>query len=533
MTTIVNPILPGFNPDPSIIRVDNAYYVATSTFEWFPGVAIYKSFDLKHWQLTSYPLTRTSQLNMLGNPDSCGIFAPCLSYNEGRFYLVYTDVKNLSGRFWDSNNYLVTTTNIEKEWSEPIYLNSRGIDPSLFHCKTGEKWIVSMEMSYKNGGKAGFPKWNGIIIQEFDAVKQKLVGKCHKIFTGSSLGTTEGPHIYQKDDWFYLITAEGGTFYNHGVTISRSKNLFGPYEVDPIGQMMTSRYDCQLPLQRVGHADIIETSEGEWFMVHLCGRPIPSRGRSPMGRETAIQKVIWSDDGWLRLVNGKTTPELVIQTNLKEKPWGSTVSRDHFDTEKLSLCYQTLRIPLSDDVCSLTQRQGWLRLYGRESLSSHHNQSLIARRQTDFCYTAQTYIDFKPTDFQQLAGLVCFYDTTNYIYCYISTNDAGKRNINIMINDLNRFTFPINDGIVLNGDQPVHIRVSVKYDSAFFYYSFDEVKWYPVGSYVEYSKLSDEYFKERSIERFTGTFIGICCQDFTGENCYADFDYFEYLPTTI
>lgn len=530
MTTIINPILPGFNPDPSIIKVEDAYYIATSTFEWFPGVAIYKSFDLKNWQLVTYPLTRTSQLNMLGNPNSGGIYAPCLSYDNGIFYLIYTDVKNLSGRFWDSNNYLVTTTDIEKEWSEPIYLNSRGIDPSLFHADDGKKWLVGMELSYKDGGKAGFPKWNGIIIQQFDIKNNKLIGECRKIFIGSKLGTTEGAHLYQKDGWFYLITAEGGTFYNHGVTVARSKDLFGPYEIDPIGQMMSSRYDCRIPLQRVGHADIIETSSGEWFMVHLCGRPLPSRGRSPMGRETAIQKVIWTEDGWLRLANGKTTPELTVETDLPESPWPRMPFKDDFNSNTLPLHYQTLRIPLKNDGYTLDARNGWLRLYGRESLSSHHHQSLIARRQTNFCYIAQTAIDFKPTSFQQLAGLVCYYDTTNYIYCYISLNDNGERHVNIMINDLNRFSFPINDGIVINDNEIVFLRVSVQYDAAYFYYSYNEIEWYSIGDYIEYSKLSDEYFKERTIERFTGTFVGISCQDFTGENCHADFDYFSYTP---
>ncbi|SQI39176.1 Beta-xylosidase [Serratia plymuthica] len=157
MTVIKNPILPGFNPDPSIIYANHAYYIVTSTFEWFPGICLYKSFDLKNWKLISYPLSRVSQLDMKGNPDSGGIYAPCLSVDKGQFYLVYTDVKNLTGRFWDANNFIVTTSDIEGEWSEPTYLNSRGIDPSLFHKSDGTKWLVSMEMSYRDGGKPGFP----------------------------------------------------------------------------------------------------------------------------------------------------------------------------------------------------------------------------------------------------------------------------------------------------------------------------------------------------------------------------------------
>nr|WP_314418806.1 glycoside hydrolase family 43 protein [uncultured Erwinia sp.] len=530
MTTIINPVLPGFNPDPSIIFANNAYYIAASTFEWFPGVSLYKSYDLKNWRLISYPLNRVSQLDMKGNPDSGGVFAPCLTVDNGIFYLVFSDVKNLTGRFWDVNNYIVSTTDIEGEWSEPTYLNSRGIDPSLFHKSDGTKWLVSMEMSYRDGGKPGFPKWNGIIIQQYDEQRKQLIGECRKIYNGSELGITEGPHLYERDGWFYLLTAEGGTFYNHGVTMARSRQLMGPYETDPCGQMMTARYDCRLPLQRTGHADLIETEGGEWFIVHLCGRPLPSRGRSPMGRETAIQKVYWNQDGWLRLVNEKNTPELVVHTRLPEKPWPATAVRDDFDTPALPLHYQSLRIPLTDAFCSLTARKGWLRLRGQESLSSHHHQSLVARRQTDFAFTAQTRIDFQPASFQQMAGLVCYYDTTNYLYLYLTCDERGRRTVNLLINDLNRFSEPSGDGIALDDDGPVHLKVEVDHDAAWFFYSLDEREWHPVGGYVEYSKLSDEYFKERGHERFTGAFVGVCCQDFTGEKAFADFDYFSYQP---
>lgn len=528
MTTITNPILPGFNPDPSILFANGAYYIATSTFEWFPGVCLYKSYDLKHWSLIAHPLNRVSQLDMKGNPDSGGVYAPCLSEKDGVFYLVYSDVKNLSGRFWDVNNYVVTTRDIEGEWSEPVYLNGRGIDPSLFHHADGSTWLVSMEMSYRDGGKPGFPKWNGIIIQQYDPQQQRLTGECRTIYGGSELGITEGPHLYQRDGWFYLLTAEGGTFYNHGVTMARSRNLLGPYETDPIGQMLTSRYDCRLPLQRTGHADLVQTPQGDWFLVHLCGRPLPSRGRSTMGRETAIQAVYWNEEGWLRLTSGKNTPRLQVHSPLAERPWPALPVREDFDSPTLPLWLQTLRIPLPESVCSLQARKGWLRLYGRESLSSRHCQSLVARRQTDFAFTAQTRVDFQPTSFQQMAGLVCIYDTTHYLYLYLTRGADGRRVVNLMINDLNRLSQPTESGTETGHDGPVYLKVEVSFDAAFFFWSADETTWHPVGGYVEFSKLSDEYFKERGIERFTGTFVGLCCQDFTGENAYADFDYFEY-----
>jgi len=177
---------------------------------------------------------------------------------------------------------------------------------------------------------------------------------------------------------------------------------------------------------------------------------------------------------------------------------------------------------------SLTERSGYLRLYGHESLSSRFRQSFVARRQQSFVFRAETSLDFEPGNFQQMAGLTCFYDTTNYIYLYVSRDEEKGRIINLMINDLNQFSYPLQEEIVIPDMGKVYLRAEIYYDMARFYYSIDGISWNPVGGYVEYSKLSDEYFKERKIERFTGAFVGICCQDFTGSHAYADFDYFDY-----
>ena len=151
MNMITNPILTGFNPDPSICRVGDDFYIATSTFDWFPGVQIHHSRDLVHWHLLTRPLTRVSQLNMKGNPDSCGVWAPNLTYKDGTFYLVYTDVKRFDGRWKDTHNYLVTATEIDGEWSDPIYLNSSGFDPSLFHDEDGRAWVPNLLVDHRKG----------------------------------------------------------------------------------------------------------------------------------------------------------------------------------------------------------------------------------------------------------------------------------------------------------------------------------------------------------------------------------------------
>lgn len=222
--TVTNPILPGFHPDPSIVRVGSDYYIATSTFQWWPGVAIYHSRDLMNWRLAARPLSRLSQLDMRGNADSGGIWAPCLSHDGALFHLIYTDVKSwgINEVFKDSHNYLVTAPSIEGPWSEPVYMNSSGFDPSLFHDVPshdtaeggdGRKWFLNMVWDHR----AGRNPFSGIVIQEYSPTEQKLIGPREIIFTGTDIGVTEGSHLYKRGGWCYLVTAEGGTSWEHAV----------------------------------------------------------------------------------------------------------------------------------------------------------------------------------------------------------------------------------------------------------------------------------------------------------------------------
>ena len=292
---ITNPILKGFNPDPSICRAGDDYYIATSTFEWFPGVQIHHSRDLVHWDLVCRPLSRPSQLDMRGEMDSCGVWAPCLTYADGMFWLLFSDMKRRDGSVKDVHNYLVTAPSIEGPWSDPIYLNSSGFDPSLFHDDDGRKWLVNVWWDYR-ARPPRFPgdnSFSGIACQEYDVAKQKLKGPVTNIFKGTSAGLTEGPHLYHRDGWYYIMVAEGGTGYNHAATMGRSRSLEGPYELHPDTYVVTTRGKPQAPLQRAGHADFVDTPEGETYLVHLTGRPIAGLRRCPLGRETAIQKIEW------------------------------------------------------------------------------------------------------------------------------------------------------------------------------------------------------------------------------------------------
>jgi len=538
-SNLKNPILPGFNPDPSIVAVGDDFYIATSTFEWYPGVQIHHSKDLVNWRLVARPLNRATLLDMRGEPDSCGIWAPCLSYSNGLFHLIYTDVKRFDGNFKDSHNYLTTCATVEGEWNDPVYMNSSGFDPSLFHDDDGKKWFLNMLWDHRHNNN----RFGGIFLQEFCPVQQKLVGEVNNIFKGSSLGSTEAPHLYKRNGYYYLLTAEGGTFYNHAMTVARSKNIDGPYVCDPQGYLLTTKDNPDLPLQRNGHGDLVDTPDGGSYLVHLCGRPLSGERRCPLGRETSLQKTQWSEDGWVRLVGatGDGLPAIEVEApDLSAHPWPQVSERCHFDNDKLPIDFQWLRTPHPERLMSLRARTGHLRLIGRESIGSLYEHSLIARRQQAFVFRAQTSLDFQPSNFQQSAGLVCYYNSHKFHYCYISVDDEGKRYVDIMscLGDPSLIlTYPLREGQLTATSSNEHfslptggnifLKAEVAHHSLMFYFSIDEKTWTQLPINLDYSVISDEA-GEGGGANFTGAFVGMCCQDISGQECVADFDYFDY-----
>ena len=525
---IRNPIIRGFNPDPSICRVGDDYYLATSTFEWYPGVQIYHSRDLEHWRLVCRPLNRPALLNMLGEPDSCGVWAPCLSWSDGKFWLLYTDVRRFDGNFKDTHNYLTTCETIDGDWEDPVYLNSSGFDPSMYHDDDGRKWYLNMVWDHRPDRSF----FAGVVMQEYDACDQKLLGDRRFIFEGTDLDFTEAPHLYKRDGFYYLITAEGGTGYGHAVTMARSRKIDGPYEPDPKGSVVTARNNPEWPLQRAGHGDIVETQDGELYHVHLVGRPLPDSRLSPLGRETALAKIRYTEDGWFRLDDGSALPQLQVEPpDLPVAPVPPETTIDNFDSTELDSVYQWLRNPWPEEFVDLESRPGWLRLYGQESPGSVYRQALIARRQVDFQYEANTIVDFMPENFQQLAGLICYYNSSKFHYLYISADDEIGRHLGVMscLADRSLATsYPIQDNrIELDDSSPIHLRASVAYDKLIFSWSVDGIQWRDIQTVLDYGVLADEAGMEAG-EHFTGTFVGLCCNDLTGMRKHADFDRFSY-----
>ena len=534
---IRNPILPGFNPDPSIVRVGDDYYIATSTFEWYPGVQIHHSRDLVHWRLLTRPLRRPSQLDMRGDPDSCGVWAPCLTYSDGLFWLIYTDVKRYGrttvggasgASLRDFHNFLVTCPTIDGEWSDPVYLNSSGFDPSLFHDDDGRKYLVNMLWDHRPGRN----RFAGIVLQEYSAAERRLIGERRNIFTGTAIGLTEAPHLYRRDGYYYLITAEGGTAWGHAMTMARSRSLTGPYELHPDKYIITARDRPDAPLQRAGHGDLVDTPGGDTYAVYLCGRPLSNRGRCVLGRETAIQKMAWGSDGWLRTLDGLGTPEL--ETPAPDLPPAAraeaarrdTAVRDDFDGTELPIDFQWLRTPYPEELFSLADRPGHLRLFGRETIGSLFRQSLVARRQQAHCYSAVTAMDFEPQHFQQAAGLVCYYNQAKFHYLHVSHDETHGRHLRVVSSlpdspQSDAFTAPIP---IPSG--PIELRVEVDFERLRFAYRVDGA-WQFLPEVFDASILSDEATTPGA-PNFTGAFVGMACQDMSGAANAADFDWFEY-----
>lgn len=556
MQKIQNPILRGFHPDPSIIRVGEDYYIATSTFEWWPGVRLHHSRDLIHWEFIGYPLNRISQLDLRGVGSSQGVWAPCLTYDQGKFYLVYTVVKAFYCNMYDTENYLVTASDINGPWSEPIPLNNFGFDPSLFHDEDGRKYMVSMVTDHRIPKKYA----GRLVLQEFDAKAEKMVGLVRDIYCADGI-FLEGPHIFKHHGWYYLFCADTGTGEGHGQTIQRAKNIWGPYEMyHPADEkrlegeaysILTSRHHEDILLQKAGHCDLVETQDGEWYAVHLCGRVsgecnpkdaarFAGARRYMLGRETAIQKMEWTKDDWLVLAGGGNTPKDMVQAPECAKRWNSDVeteimaekkrsalcsfTRDDFDAAELSLDYQSLRIPMDEHYISLTARPDWLRMYGRSGLASHFSQTLIARRMTEYNMEAETCLDFSPEVFKQMAGLIFMYDTENYLYLHISQDEDVGKCISLLKSENKNYEY-LTDYLPLDGGRDVILHLTVRGGMAQFFYGYrDEQKLKKIGPCINASFLSDEACNEGW---FTGAMIGICCQDLTGFGKYADFDWFE------
>jgi xylan 1,4-beta-xylosidase len=515
-----NPVLPGFEPDPSILRVGDDYYIATSTFEWYPGVRLHHSKDLVNWRPIGGALRTLEQLDLRGVPDSGGIWAPCLSYADGLFHLVYTVVDSYAEGWKDIPNYLVTASSIEGPWSKPAYLHGRGWDASLFHDTDGRSWLLNMVYDWRPDR----PGFAGIEIQQYDRAARELLGTPRTIFAGTDAGVTEGPHLYRRDGWYYLVVAEGGTGVEHQVTVARSRDLVGPYEPDPQGAAMTAKHDPTLPLQKAGHGCLVQTPAGDWYMAHLTARPYRNgRNRCVLGRETAIQRVEWSADGWPRVPGGVPHVEVPITIADDGRP-GIAPPKGPGDVG-FAHDWSTLRRPASPEWIEFDEQPGAAAavLRGGQSPTGRRAPSLLAHRVTAARCSLSATVDFAPAGPDDLAGLVGYYNTRNWHYVYITAGDDGAARIAALSCVAGRLSAHTPQLTVEPGQCP---ELRVEFDG-------EVLRLHPLGIEVDATTLSDEHADEFDGEvvrtfGFTGAMVGLWAMDLAGTGSAARFRAVDY-----
>lgn len=535
---VKNPILTGFNPDPSMIYADGSFYIATSTFEYFPGVQIHKSEDLVNWKVVARPIA-ADKIDMRSVPSSGGVWAPCLSYNdkEKLFYLVYSNLTSWNhGPFKDCANFIITTRDVAGEWSEPVYINSSGFDASLFHDDDGKKYFLNVKWDYR---KPNGKEFEGIYLQEYDSKEQRLIGERHNIFKGTDRGLVEGPHIYKKDGYYYLFTAEGGTSISHAETVSRSKNITGPYELHPLKHIVTS-FKTDNPMQKAGHASICFDDKGNCYMAHLIGRR-EVNGCCPLGRETAIQNIVWRD-GWPYVAGDNQGNQPRTFFEIEGKVAKNSVNQYanqegviEFCKESLNLYFQSIRVGIGNKVKIIDANT--LELTGGESIKSLAGQSALLVRQQDFKFSSQVEIDSVPKGYNHIAGLLYRYNEDNqYLFSMTRDEFTGKKCLTVMTADNGEFKYHPLD-VYFDGN--ITLKLDVNYANGQFSFrtadGIYETKqgetkkcgkdFVHVWKVFDVSRLSDEYANPMG---FTGAFVGMYAADFDDRSWKAKFRNFVY-----
>jgi xylan 1,4-beta-xylosidase len=500
----LNPILSGFHPDPSLCRVGDEYYLVNSTFSWFPGVPIFRSKDLVNWDLIGHVLDRPSQLNLDGRAVSEGIFAPTIRYHDGTFYMITTGVGT-------GGNFYVTATNPAGPWSDPHWLHDvNGIDPSFFWDDDGRAYIV-----HNGAPPDDKPLYSGhraIWLHEFDFATGACRTGSEKIIVngGTNLADKpiwiEGPHLFKRNNFYYLCAAQGGTGPQHSQVIFRAKNIWGPYQPldHPILTQRDLPNDRPNPITCTGHADIFETQTGDWWAVFLACRPYEGvSDRTNIGRETFLLPVKWENDWPTILPEGTAVPSVLPRPALPAQPaakipqHGSFTWVDEFDSEALSPVWNFLRTP-RDKWYSLTDKPGSLLIIPRPvDLGSKENPSLIARRQQHANFVASTSLSLDPTT-QADAGLVAFQNEKHYFF-------LGMRSGEVFVERADGNT----TAIVTRASIPTNVRtLELQITAAGKSYSFSYRA--PAGAWTQLLENADASILSTQVAGgFVGSYIGL------------------------
>lgn len=540
--TFVNPILNGGYPDPSIVRVDDDFYIVNSSFEYFPALPIHHSKDLVNWSLIGYGINRheqaSSKVNLVDVQQQGGIHAPSIRFHDGLFYIIVTNVytpKDLS-RPTEMVNFILTAKDPKGPWSDPhIIEGAPGIDPDIFFDENGKVWFVGTH-------DTGKPNQNGIgeiWIQELDLANWKLKGERFSIWTGACGGCcVEGPHIYKENNRYYLMVAEGGTSYNHAVMIASSESIKGPYESNPKNPILTSRHLSNNNwVHSTGHADLVKLKDNRWYMVSL-GIRNEIDATSNMGRETHLMPVVWEEawDNWVEVEEGRWEPDIIKwpvvapQTGKIERfttlPFKQTPQIndnsffDDFSSVDLNLQWNFRRVP-RNNTYYLNQKTKKLKLnLSPEVFKKRGQYSLMGFRQkeTEFEYSANMY--FKPKRNYSESGLSIFSQDDNYInFTVIKENNKTILRLNVKPRGQE---LTIINSIPIKYDENIILKIISKENKYIYQYSTDNAK-------------SFQYFSETKAnlvlcKGYIGTNLGLyATSNGNKTNEYAEFDWVKSL----
>lgn len=504
--TYHNPIRTGMYPDPSIVRVGDDFYMANSSFIFFPCIPISHSKDLIHWEIIGHAITNPEWAGIDDLEGGRGYWAPDISYKNGRFYVTATYRMNDTGSVI-RRQLVVSSDKPEGPYSEPFYIDEDGIDPSLFHDDDGRSYMLLNR---------------GARILEIDLENGQQISPATLLFYGDQKRAPEGPHLLKKDGWYYLFEAEGGTGAGHRITVSRSRELMGIYEPCPYNPIMR-QWIPEAPIQRCGHGKPVMTPNGDWYMVYLCGRMIDGK-YSMLGRETALDPITWTADEW-PIVNRLQGPgcqqiKPVISTASSTQTCKAAAVSDKqelsglgFGWNILSKDFMTPRTPTADGIIL---ENGVLSLEGSTNdLNSMHAKNVVVRRQSDFVFTCHVAMDFSTLKNGQDAGMTCYYDENTYLKFGIF-----KKNISYELAVFEKidedehisFSFDITEEIMTRmscNDTMIKLQIDTDYLKREFSYAFMEntCEMHRIGTLENVYYLCDEGIKKG--KRFTGAMIGV------------------------
>ncbi|MFA9390332.1 MAG: glycoside hydrolase family 43 protein [Prolixibacteraceae bacterium] len=500
-TTFKNPILTGMNPDPSICRVGDDFYLVTSTFEFFPGLPVYHSKDLVNWKQIGHALDSKTNCPLEGAGSSGGNYAPAFRYNNGTFYVTCTNYggKGSQGAFY------VTATNPAGPWSDPVWVGNWNVDPSILFANDSMYWV-----SPDNNGS--------FMVGTFDPVQKKFIKPLQLVASGLGGSSPEGPHMYKINDYYYLMSAEGGTGYEHREVIQRSRSPYGPFEPSPYNPVISNRNNPESPFHAIGHADLVQLPDESWFLVCLGMRPKGGKYQH-LGRETFLAPVTWTEDGWPIAGKDGVMLEEFSSPNLPQHFWEKEPLRDDFSSSNLGLQWNFLRNPNETD-WSLTENPGHLRLNGSAvSMGNNNSPAFIGRRQKAFKIVASTKIKFIPMAPNEEAGLIVRGNDTNHFDLLITMHE-GKRVVMFQ----KQFQDKVLDVKYLElPEGEIILRISATELEYKFWSQVENEPATLIGT-AETKEISNE-----KIGGFIGAFIGMYASGNGTENANpADFDWFDF-----